>query len=254
MKTKSNRWRTTLGALLFLIAISGVSGAAGPGEAGPQQAARTEEFEIPDELLVFVQAHYVHGLPVADAIAKFDVTVEPALLVMLADEKHEAYAYNVALMLGLVGGEKAVDGLIKFLESAPEGSVSHARFLAYGTVPHALGFLAERGHSKALNYLLEHPSADAWSPDKVKWTTPALDRAYQPHFMTKLVIWGLSVAARPQSDALLKEMEVDVKVGRSPSMYAPDIATAIKRSSRIKTEGVWNVFANAGRVDQSPDN
>ena len=223
--------RATAIALTIGVVIS-------PSYAGAQQAS--------DELLAFVNTLYIHGLPIAEAQARFDVSDVPPLLALLESPAEEKYLRNIVLMLGLVGDERATAALIHLLDTAPVGLISHGRFKGLSLALPALGFLAGRGDTDAMRFLIvraDDPSA--WSGNRLSWTLATAPTDYLPHYMAKMAIQGLSIASTPEADAVLQGLQARVQSGALPDHYRNDISDAIRRSQRIKQSGVAAAFRRA---------
>ena len=207
----------------------------------------TDATPVPDDLLGFVNQLYIHGLPVADATTQFDTSHVPALLQLVDDPNEAPYVHNIVLMLGLVGDHRATARLTAFIDEAPPGVTPFPRFLALATVPHALGFLAERGDPDALAFLIEHAEPAAWNKVAGNWIIPGQDPGDFRHFMTKNVIFGLSVAAKPRAEAVLNQLNAQVNSKTLPGHYANNLREGLDRLGRIKAKGVDKVFKLAGK-------
>lgn len=202
-----------------------------PSYADAQQAS--------DELLAFVNTLYIHGLPIADAQARFDVSDVPGLLGLLDDPAEEKYLRNIVMMLGLVGDERATAALINYLDTAPVGLITQGRFKGISLALPALGFLAGRGDADALRFLIARAdSPSAWSGNRLRWTLATAPTDYLPHYMTKMAIQGLSIASTAEADTALQGLQSRVQNGALPDHYRNDVSEATARSLRIKQSGV----------------
>jgi hypothetical protein len=208
-----------------------------PSYAGAQQGSA--------ELLAFVNTLYIHGLPIAEAQARFDVSDVPDLLALLDDPVEEKYLRNIVLMLGLVGDERATAALINLLDTAPAGPITHGRFKGLSLALPALGFLAGRGDADARQFLIARADPSAWSGNRLRWTLATAPTDYLPHYMAKMAIQGLSTASTPEADAVLQDLQSRVESGALPDHYRNDVSDAIGRSKRIKQSGVGAAFRRA---------
>ena len=136
--------------------------AAQPAETGPGQ-------DIKD----YIRQLFIHGIPYEEVTSKYDSTVVPTLLGMLADPQEEAYWVNIVVVLGMLGDERFVDSLITFIKEPAGGTTSPARFKAKVAAITALGHLVHRTKSaKALEYLQDGVNPEMWTRRGIDWSSP----------------------------------------------------------------------------------
>jgi HEAT repeat protein len=189
---------------------------------------------------------YIEGVPYENAI-RFDANAAvPTLLSMLADPNEEEYWPNIVITLGMLGDERAVDPLIKFLEQdAPRAQLSRSHYIAKTGVLMALGYLINKGGSqKALTYLRDSLNPDAWRQRRLSWISPFNpDVEARDLQLTKMAILGLALSAHPAAAEALRSLQKPPQTEAERKLHArlsTAVAEALQEHQTIGTEGLVN--------------
>jgi len=137
---RATRARSAVIAALALLITFTISGTAG--------AERADE-SVRDAALVT----YIHGMTAEIAQREFGVDSVPDLLELLRDQNF-ARRDNVVAVLGYLGGDDAIDGLLELLANPPADVSAPTEDRSLLLAPQALGQIAKRGHERALDALL----------------------------------------------------------------------------------------------------
>jgi hypothetical protein len=197
------------------------------------QAAETD-------VRAFVHTRYRHGIPYDQAV-RFGPSNVPILLEMLRDPAERDFYPNIIWTLGVIGDGRATDPLINFLERDIQGEIDPVLIRALMTVPMALGHIAAKGNTNALNYLVSRAGADAWRNRKLPWK--AQGRSGEQVYGTDLIdgsIMALGISARPEAIRALKDLEARPGVHEALRATAKE---AMKLARRISSNGRSKVFA-----------
>jgi hypothetical protein len=191
------------------------------------------------DVRAFVHTQYRHGVPYDDAI-RFDASNVPILVKMLQDSAEKDSYPNIIATLGLIGDERATDPLINFLERDTQGEVDGVLIRALTAVPMALGHIAAKGSTNALNYLVSRADPEAWRNKKLPWRSQG--RSGEQVFGNALIdgsIMALGISTRPEAMQALRELEA--KPGVHEALKAKATG-AVKLAERIKVDGRSKVF------------
>jgi HEAT repeat protein len=158
----------------------------------------------------FVRQVYIEGVPYDEATLFDPATAAPTLLEMLADPSEEEHWPNIVITLGMLGDERAVDPLIRFLEQGiPSQRLSRAHYIAKTGVVMALGYLINQsGSQKALAYLKDSVKPGIWRERNTNWTSP-----YHATFdarnlqLSKMAILGLALSGQPSAAETLRYLQ-----------------------------------------------
>jgi HEAT repeat protein len=165
---------------------------------------------------------------------------------MLADSNEEEYWPNIVITLGMLGDERAIDPLIKFLEQAVPGKqLSRSHYIAKTGVLMALGYLINKsGSQKALTYLRESLNPNAWSQRALSWSSPFnQDVEARDLQLTKMAILGLALSAHPAAAEALRSLQKPPQNEAERKLQArlsPTVAEALQEHRTIGTEGLVN--------------
>jgi hypothetical protein len=158
----------------------------------------------------FVTQIYFHGLPLDQAATYGADDVEP-LIGMLNDPTLVQFHENIALTLGMIGDERAVDPLISYIREGPRGADAAMSQPAYkgrvGAVV-ALGYLVNRsGSEEALAFLLESTSPDAWGRRDIKGLdTRETSLTETTRDLSKYAIMALALSGNPRAAPHLRSL------------------------------------------------
>ena len=115
---------------------------------------------------------YVHGVPYEEATRFDPSSVVPVLLEMLANPQEERYWPNIVITLGMLGDERAVEPLIRFVAEGV-GQLSRDQFVAKTSAVASLGYIVNKSNSdRALTYLTEGIDPEVWSRRGINWSSP----------------------------------------------------------------------------------
>ena len=126
-------------------------------QAGPPQPGASGT-SAPMDVRDFVRQVFIHEcLTRRPAVTTSAVPVLLAMLRMI--ERGEVLGRHVAVLLGLIGDERAVEPMISLIQSDPgPAAMSPARYRAKTSALMAMGYVINRTVTKrALNYLQESP-------------------------------------------------------------------------------------------------
>lgn len=200
----------------------------------------------PMDIKAFVRQIFIHGVPYEEA-SKYDSSVVPTLLNMLADPKEEAHWANVVVTLGIIGDERAVDPLIAFLRKGEKGTLSRSQYAARTSVLMALGYLINKsGSTKALTYLKGSLDPGVWGKRKVNWTSPyhasVDDRNVQ---LSTLAILGLALSGHPSAAEALRSLQKPAKTAaakRFQDQVSETVKEALRSNKIIAKEGLAGYY------------
>ncbi len=192
----------------------------------------------------FVRQVYIEGVPYEEATLFDPATAVPTLLDMLADPSEEEHWPNIVITLGMLGDDRAVDPLIRFLEQGiPGRRLSHAHYVAKTGVVMALGYLINQsGSQKALAYLKGSVKPGVWRERNTNWTSP-----YHATFdarnlqLSKMALLGLALSGHPSAAETLRSLqrpaisEVDRKFQTQVSAV---VSEALSAHATISWEGL----------------
>jgi HEAT repeat protein len=230
----------TLARTILLTVIIAIVAGPVPVRSQPQQPGQ------PSDIRSFVRQIYIEGVPYEDAI-RFDAnTAVPVLLRMLTDPNEEEYWPNIVITLGMLGDERAVDPLIKFLEQdVPGAQLSRSHYVAKTGVPMALGYLINKtGSQKALTYLRDSLKPDVWRQRGLSWISPLnRDAEARDLQLTKMAILGLAVSAHPAAAEALRSLQTPPQSEAERKLHArfsTVVAEALQEHRTIAAEGLVN--------------
>jgi HEAT repeat protein len=219
-------------ASILLAVIATVTVDVMPGQA-----------QQPSDIRAFVHQVYIEGVPYEEAI-RFDAdTAVPILLDMLADPKEEDYWPNIVITLGMLGDERAVEPLIKFLEQeVPTGRLSRSHYIAKTGVVMALGYLINKSKSqKALTYLTDSVRPNIWKERKLSWTSPDGEAEARDLQLSKMAILGLALSGHPSAAEILRSLQKPAKTEiekRFQDRVRAVVAEALSAHKTISAEGL----------------
>jgi HEAT repeat protein len=200
----------------------------------------------PSDIRSFVRQIYIEGVPYEQAI-RFDAnTAVPVLLSMLTDPNEEDYWPNVVITLGMLGDERAVDPLIKFLEQdVPGAQLSRSHYVAKTGVLMAFGYLINKsGSQRALTYLRDSLKPDVWRQRGLSWLGPFnRDAEARDVQLTKMAILGLALSAHPAAAEALRSLQGPPQTEPERKLHArlsTAVAEALREHRIIATEGLVN--------------
>lgn len=198
----------------------------------------------------FVHQFFVEGVPYAQA-AGYGPEEVPILLDMLNDPREKPYWSNIAVTLGIIGDDRAVDPLIRFIEGV-DGSVGREDFAAKSSAIMALGYLLNKSpNEKALNYLKNHMTPEGWR-DSPLATAQGFrgsedERTAQ---LSTLAVIGLALSGRPEAKEALLSLEESLgTMGQTPfaNQASLVVSEALKTHDIVMKEGLAAYYQNIRR-------
>ncbi|MGH8195836.1 MAG: HEAT repeat domain-containing protein [Woeseiaceae bacterium] len=194
---------------------------------------------LPD-IREFVQQVYIHGVPY-EVASRYDESVVPDLLEMLADESYLPHWSSIVTTLGMIGDESAVEPLIEFLQ-AGNAEASPPEYTARSNVLLALGYNANKsGSDTALSYLSESVDPSVWSGRNVGWSLPHMDAKGRDEQLSTMAILGLALSGRPAARDVLQDLQrpATAKVNREFAESVSDVVeTALEDHELIAEKGL----------------
>ncbi len=200
------------------------------------QVARPNEAKL--DIKQFVRATYHHGVPY-DQASRFGAEVVPILLEMLKDPNEKQSWSNIIYTLGIIGNERAVGPLIRFLESDVHGDVDLTHLNALLSVQPALGHIAAKGSVEALEYLLSASRPERWRVKGIPWRSPNMsgEALYDP--LAKSAIIGLGISAQPNAIGELRVMHREYGISETIRVAASE---ALQMAEQIRQQGRERFF------------
>jgi len=232
--------KTASRTILLTVIVVAILSVPRPVQSQPDRPAQ------PSDIRSFVRQIYIEGVPYERAI-RFDAnTAVPILLSMLADPNEEEYWPNIVITLGMLGDERAVDPLIKFLEQdVPGPQLSRSHYVAKTGVLMALGYLINKSASQeALTYLRDSLKPDVWRQRGLSWMGPFnRDAEARDVQLTKMAILGLALSAHPAAAEALRSFQRPPQTEperRLQARLSTAVAEALREHRVIATEGLVN--------------
>ncbi|TBW10391.1 hypothetical protein E0E52_03865 [Azotobacter chroococcum] len=194
----------------------------------------------------FVRQVFIHGVPYEEA-NKYDTSVVPTLLKMLEDPTEEAHWANIAVVLEIIGDERAVDPLIAFIEKGVEGEMSRFRYVAKTSALMGLGYLINKtGNEKALNYLKQSLAPETWEARRIAGISPfqaSMDERNRD--LSKYAILGLALSGHPSAAEAIRSLQkpADTEAKRAFQAQVSDVVSeALKTNEEIAREGLATYY------------
>jgi HEAT repeat protein len=159
----------------------------------------------------FVRQTYVHGVPYNQAVAFDPRAATPVLVNLLFDAREQDYLANIAVTLGMLGEEQAVEPLIRFIEQAPPAgaALTPAQYVARTSAIMSLGYIVNKtGSPRALAYLRESLRLQVWVERRLNWTGPfdASPDDRNAH-LTKMAVLGLGLSGNGAAAEALRSFQ-----------------------------------------------
>jgi hypothetical protein len=211
------------------------------------QTGRPKVIDIKD----FVRQVFIHGVPYNEA-NKYDSSVVPTLLEMLVDQKEEAHWANIAVVLEIIGDERAVDPLIAFIEKRGEKDMSRSVYVAKTSALMGLGYLINKtGNEKALNYLKQSSVPETWQARGIGGISPfqaSMEESNRD--LSKYAIFGLALSGHPSAAEHLQALQKpgDTEARRAFQMEVRDVVSeGLKTNREIARDGLASYYRKSVR-------
>jgi HEAT repeat protein len=215
------------------------------GCAGPSQ-----EQEPPMDVREFVRQIYVEGVPYEEA-SRFDSSAVPVLLQMLEDPAEEEYWANIAVTLGIIGDESAVEPLIAFIEKPVEG-ISRTQYTAKTSALMSLGYLVNKsGNERALNYLIGSLDPEVWEKRGRMAASPFHATPEERNRdLSKYAVLGLALSGRPEAAAALRSLQEPAQtrsMREFQNQYGDVVSEAISTNEKVAQMGLAEYYRASRR-------
>jgi hypothetical protein len=203
----------------------------------------------------FVRLVHIHGVPYEEAI-KYDASVVPILVEMLADRKEEPYWPNIVVTLGMIGAPDTEKHLIEFLTRGG-GPISDSHYRAKSSVPTALGYVINKnGSEAALAYLKQSLNPSIWNRRQLRWTTRLHQNNEERNIqLSTMAILGLALSGNPSAWESLQSLQkpaVTEEGKKFQSRVSEVTALALRDHQIIAKEGLLNYYRKSKRPEGSP--
>jgi hypothetical protein len=188
------------------------------------EKAKTSKTSLSDEAIKeAIRIRPRHEYPPSFA-KRFDENAVPVLLEMLQDESEAPFWTIIMFVLGNIGNEACVLGIIQFLEMPREGEVDDPQFRGMFGGYHALGVAARKSDKRALEYLLERSSFRWWEEQEMQWHRRG---GWDPRrHLWYAVIGGLGSSAQPEAVAQLEKLFEQNQASADLAMITESLARA----------------------------
>jgi len=188
----------------------------------------------------FVAQSFVHGVPYAQA-ATYGPAAVPTLVWILKNPAWESKWSYAATVLAIIGDTAAVDAVIEFIREPGAGEVTPERRWARGNAVLSLGYAANRGNAKALQYLEYGLDPRGWGQLGLRGLRGrAADAAVddedsEDQALAGRAALGLALSGRPEARAAL---EARLRgPGRSAREQAT-LQTALEEHGKVAAKGL----------------
>ncbi len=230
-------------SIMILVLLGGCTNSRALA-AGPKRAMGEATMNVQE----FVHQVFIEGVPYAEA-AKYGSDDVPTLLAMLNEPQEKAHWSNIAVTLGIIGDDRAVDPLINFLEGNGE-TASREDFAARSSALMSLGYLINTSkNAKALAYLKGHMTPKGWRGSKMV-TVGALQASQDARSqqLSTLAILGLALSGDPLAKEALESLQKGMRT-EAPSAFARQtdsmVTEALKAHEIIAKEGLKAYYQKA---------
>jgi HEAT repeat protein len=188
----------------------------------------------------FVHQTFIHGVPYEQA-SEYGPEVVPTLLAMLESPREETYWSNIAVTLGVIGDERALAPLIKFVEQGGPGPLSSSQYAAKTSALMSLGYLINKSKNEvAINYLVGGLQSSSWKDRGITWRSPFHEStAAQDQQMVSTSIMGLALSGHPAARAALVTFQRES--GEKPEFTAL-LDEAIRANDEINRVGLRGYY------------
>ena len=212
-----------------------------------------------EDIEAFVRRFYVHGVPYDEA-TRFDETVVPRLLEMLADPEEKPYWPNIVGVLGIIGDASVGDELIAFIEANKGQALDPETYRAALSAVLSLGYLANRtGEDAVVDYLANAAANLASAEDRSSAepeTTPSEGAAglrLDAGVIAQSAVWGLALSGQPEARTALENLmsspalalETPGAADNRPSQNV--VSDALEVLSTVEAEGLSEYYRQEGR-------
>ena len=160
-----------------------------------------------------------------EQVNAYDVSAVPQLLELLGSKAEEVHWTRIAGLLGAIGDERAVEGLIAFIESPSETErLSFEHYHGRRQAIMSLGVIVNHtGSERALAYLVDGLTPSVWRQRKVQgiatWTASYED--YDRELST-YALMGLALSGHPRAREALTSLQQSPTLDQAQSRNGLD--------------------------------
>lgn len=228
---------------------------AGEMPTGAEPGAMAENERPP--VAEFVRQIYFEGLPLDQAAGYGEEDVD-VLLAMLNDPAEVLYHENIALTLGMIGSERAVEPLIAYIASGPSDGVVPATAddevtarRAYkgrvGAVM-ALGYIVNLADSdRALAYLIESTTPAVWDQRGMSGLpAEAAPETGLERELSKYAIFSLGLSGNARAAEHLRALLDPTTMGDEAEFrtgMSAEIAQGLELNEEVSREGLVEYYS-----------
>ena len=148
----------------------------------------------------FVSRVYPDSVPYREAM-QYGPADANVLSEMLADPRQRAKWPMAAMVLGVIGDDRAAGTLIDFVQRGRVGRMNGTEYRSIGSAMMALGYLgSRRGNAPALRFLMDASDPQYWkNQGRVRWTSrAALTPASRDQELSNFAMMGLGLSGRSE--------------------------------------------------------
>ena len=188
----------------------------------------------------FVGELYPHGVPYAQA-ASYGPAAVPMLVAILKDPRWEPRWSNAATVLSVIGDPAGVDAVIEFIRDPGTGEVTAERRWARGNAVLSLGYAANRGNGKALQYLQYGLDPGAWQQLGLRGRrvqsaeVEVDDDESEDELLSERAAFGLALSGRPEAKAAL---EAKLRGPARSPRHQEALQTALAEHAKVAAKGL----------------
>lgn len=215
---------------LFTLLCVGLTTVVGVGEL------RSQQMDARD----FVRQQFAEGVDY-DAASRYDASDVPALVQMLRNQEEAMVWTNIVGVLGIIGNDAAVDAMLQFA-AAGSGEMSLAAYSAKSSVMIALGYAANAGNDRALQYLIGSLDPTVWEGRSIGWQSPIHGSAAERNTqLSTMAIMGLALSGREEAGDALTQFG-GTPAGAFRSAVGAVLSEALEAHSNIAQNGLSEYY------------
>ena len=205
----------------------------------------------------FVRQIYYEGLPLDQAAGYGEEDVD-VLIAMLNDPAEVLYHENIALTLGMIGSERAVEPLIAYIATGPSAGAVQAAAAGEGTARRAykgrvgavmaLGYIVNLADSeRALEYLIESTTPSVWGQRAMSGLPgEAAPEGGLERDLAKYAIFSLGLSGNAEAAAHLRTLLDPATMGEEAefrTQMSAEIAQGLDLNEEVSREGLVEYYS-----------
>lgn len=188
----------------------------------------------------FVAQSFVHGVPYAQAATYGPAAVQTLVWILKNPAWESKWSY-AATVLAVIGDAAAVDAVIEFIRDPGAGEVTPERRWARGNAVLSLGYAANRGNVKALQYLQYGLDPRGWSQLGLRELRGRAadaevdDEESEEEALAGRAALGLALSGRPEARATL---EARFRGPGRSTRQQQTLQTALEEHAKVAAKGL----------------